>query len=80
MTNLFFHGFKRMSDLLQKVQDPVLRARAYEALECMSDAFDGKSSRCEDLEKQLERMQKRYNKLKGEKYEKGRKNKRVQAV
>ena len=65
MTNLFYHGHSRMRDLLQEVQDPVLRARAYEALECMTDAYHGKSNWCEELEKQLERLQKRYNKLKG---------------
>ena len=66
MTNLFYHGQYRMSDLLQRVQDPILRAQAYEALECMTSAFNGKANRCDALEKQLERMQKRYNKLKGE--------------
>lgn len=68
MTNLFYHGRSRMSELLNRVQDPVLRAQAYEALECMTDAFRGKCSVCEELEKQVERLQKRYNKLKqGEK-------------
>ena len=64
MTNLFYHGRNRMNNLLDRVQDPVLRAQAYEALECMTDAFLGKSSVCDDLEKQFERLQKRYNKLK----------------
>lgn len=64
MTNLFYHGRNRMSELLQRVQDPVLRAQAYEALECMTDAFKGKSCECEELEKQIKLLQKRYNKLK----------------
>lgn len=64
MTNLFYHGRNRMSVLLQEVQDPVLQARAYEALESMTHAFRGRSCECEELEKQLERLQKRYNKLK----------------
>ena len=66
MKNLFYHGQSRMDSLLERVQDPILRAHACEALVCMTSAFEGNCRRCEDLEKQLERMQKRYNKLKGE--------------
>lgn len=66
MTNLFYHGRNRMSQLLQGEQNQILRAQAYEALECMTEAFRGKSQECEELEKKLERLQKRYIKFKEE--------------
>lgn len=64
MKELFIHGRSRMADLLQRVKDPVSRAQMEEALECMTEAFWGECDKAEDINKQLERLQRRYDKLK----------------
>lgn len=64
MNTLFFHGFNRIVDLLKRVQDQVLRAQMHEALECMMRAFCGECDEVVNIKKQLERLQRRYDKLK----------------
>lgn len=66
MHTLFFHGRNRMVDLLQRVQDQVLRAQMHEALECITQAFLGECDEVVNIKKQLERLQRRYDKLKEE--------------
>lgn len=55
-----------MVDLLQRVQDQVLRAQMHEALECITQAFLGECDEVVNIKKQLERLQRRYDKLKEE--------------
>lgn len=67
MNELFYHGYCRLSSLLGEITDTTVRAKMSEALRCIEEAERSKNAQYEQLEKDYERLQNRYNKLKEQK-------------
>lgn len=66
MEEMFYYARGRMSDLIGRVKDDDLSARLIEHLQAMSEAFYGLNKKYEYLQREHDRLQNRYNKLKSE--------------
>ncbi len=64
MDELFYHSFRTVRDLLNKVDDEITRARIGDQLFAMLEAFDDQNRKLEAAERREERLQKRYEALK----------------
>ena len=63
MNELFYHSFRTVRDLLNKV-DEITRARIGDQLFAMLEAFNDQNRKLEAAERREERLRKRYEALK----------------
>lgn len=63
MTNMFYNACNRINSIAQRIDDPE-KSIILEHADTMCKAFNGMASRADRLQKDLDRMKNRYEKLK----------------
>ena len=65
MDELFFFAYRRLRSLIGSMQESTKAAQMSENLEAAMQAYRGLKDKYSDLQNEMSRLQKRYDKLKG---------------